>query len=458
MRHHSILLFLGLTVATAFAAPPLETKPSDPYFAKYQPLKAPAPAGLLLKPGDRLAICGDSITEQKMYSRVMETYLTVCVPELGVTVRQYGWSGERAPGFLTRMTNDCLRFAPTIATTCYGMNDHEYRPYEERIGTTYRATSTAIVAAFKHAGARVVQGSPGCVGIMPSWVKSASGTVEDLNLSLCELRNIGIDIAVHENVAFADVFWPMLTAGFTAREKYSPDYAMAGKDGVHPGWAGQLVMAYAFLKAMGLNGEIGTFTVDLAGGKATASAGHQVISSQAGEITIKSSRYPFCAVGDEKSDGSMRSAMTLIPFNQQLNRLTLVAKKGKAKNYKVTWGAETRTYSADQLARGVNLAADFAVNPFSDAFKKMDDAVLAKQSYETKQVKQVFNELLKGRFKSADEIKDPEIKELFALRDGTGKLDREAIVKATEAKRAPLAEAIKGRFVPVTHAIRLMPQ
>src|SRR5207253_4018792 len=102
--------------------------------AKFHPLKAPRPHGLVLREGDRLAICGDSITEQKMYSRIIEDYLTVCVPDLKITVRQYGWSGERAPGFLGRMTNDCLRFKPTIATTCYGMNDHEYRPYQESIG------------------------------------------------------------------------------------------------------------------------------------------------------------------------------------------------------------------------------------------------------------------------------------------------------------------------------------
>src|ERR1043165_1672685 len=141
-------------------------------FQKFEPKKAPAPKGLTLKKGDRLAICGDSITEQKMYSRIMETYLTVAAPELNVTVRQYGWSGETAPGFLARMTNDCLRFKPTIATTCYGMNDHGYRPYEERIGQTYRDKSTAIVEAFEAHGARVIQGSPGCVGKVPGWTKT----------------------------------------------------------------------------------------------------------------------------------------------------------------------------------------------------------------------------------------------------------------------------------------------
>src|SRR5271168_163796 len=176
------ILFLGLVTATF--ADQLEPKPNDPYFGPFNPVAAPAPAGLLLKPGDRLAICGDSITEQRKYSRIIEDYLTMCVPQLQITTRQYGWSGEKAPGFLARMTNDCLRFQPTVATTCYGMNDHQYKPYEPQIGEAYREKTKAIVDAFKENGVRVVLGSPGCVGKVPAWVTSASGTVEDLNLSL----------------------------------------------------------------------------------------------------------------------------------------------------------------------------------------------------------------------------------------------------------------------------------
>jgi hypothetical protein len=96
-------------------------------------------------------------------------------------------------------------------------------------------------------------------------------------------------------------------------------------------------------------------------------------------VQIKSHRYPFCAAGgDASKDDDMRSAMTLVPFNQELNRLMLVMKGGPAKNYKVTWGPETKSYSADHLAQGVNLAADFAANPFSEAFAKVDAAVTAK--------------------------------------------------------------------------------
>jgi len=114
-----LILPLGLALAGwgLAAAQTFEQKPQDAGFERFVLLKAPKAPRLVLKAGDRLAICGDSITEQKMYSRMMEDYLTVCAPDLKVTVRQYGWSGERAPGFLARMTNDCLLFKPTVATT-----------------------------------------------------------------------------------------------------------------------------------------------------------------------------------------------------------------------------------------------------------------------------------------------------------------------------------------------------
>ena len=51
-----------------------EPKPDDGAFTKFNPRLAPPPGPLLLRRGDRLAIIGDSITEQKIYSRIIETY------------------------------------------------------------------------------------------------------------------------------------------------------------------------------------------------------------------------------------------------------------------------------------------------------------------------------------------------------------------------------------------------
>jgi len=433
-RHLSLLtLLLASTVLPPLAAAEFERqpKPDHPYFERYDAHRAPDINGLLLQRGDRLAICGDSITEQKMYSVIMETYLTVCVPDLDLTVRQYGWSGEKADGFLRRMKQDCLRFDPTVATTCYGMNDHLYRPYEPSIGDRYREFSTGIVETFKEAGVRVALGSPGTIGKMPGWVRDANGTVEDLNLNLLRLRNIDIEIAAEEEVRFADVYWPMLTAGFQARQRYGDGYDIFGKDGVHPGWAGQTVMAYAFLKAFGLDGEIGVVTVDLSSGKAQVTSGHTVNAMNDGEVRLTSRRYPFCAAGgDPSKDDNIRSAMGLIPFNPDLNRFLLRVRGAPAERCTVTWGDQSRDYTRKELETGVNLADDFHVNPFSPSFQRVWDAVAAKQAYETRQIKQLFH--------------GPE-----------GRADIDMTAALTEKVRAPLALAIAEAFKPVDHVIRI---
>jgi len=132
-------------------------------------------------------------------------------------------------------------------------------------------------------------------------------------------------------------------------------------------------------------------------------------------------------------DWSMiRSGMTLVPFSQDLNRFLLILKKPAAKSYKVAWGSESKTYSSTELARGVNLAQDFPVNPFWPAFRKVDEAVAAKQAYETKQIKELF-------------------------RSKEAKANMEAVVAKSEQERPPLVAKIREAFTPVTHTIRIEP-
>jgi lysophospholipase L1-like esterase len=405
-----------------------ETKPVDPYFLKFNPRKAPAPGPLLLKTGDRLAIIGDSITEQKMYSRLIETYLTACMPELKITTRQFGWSGETAEGFLRRMTNDCLRFNPTVATLCYGMNDFKYRPFDLENEQWYAANYSAVVRNLQGVGAKVVLGSPGCVGKVPGWTGVKVSTLDELNISLCAFRDCDIGLAKEYQTAFADVFWPMFQAGHLGQTLYDTNFAICGKDGVHPGWAGHLMMAYAFLRAMGLDGNLGTLTVDLGAQTATGTSGHKVESFKNGELTVVSTQYPFCAGGSTNSDSSLRCGATLVPFFQDLSRFQLVVKNAPGMAYEVAWGNTTNTYTANQLAAGVNLAADYVDNPFCESFKRVDAAVAAKQAFETKQIKQVFH-------------------------SKEAKADMAKAVETTEAERAPLVQAIADAMTPVRHTL-----
>lgn len=424
-------LFLLLSIFTLSAKEsPAPEWPVE--LAAYVLAPAPKPSELLLKPGDRLAICGDSITEQKQYSVILETYLTACLPDLKITCRQYGWGGEQAVGFLKRIQNDVLRFKPTIATTCYGMNDFRYVPFDEEIAANYRKNLTAIARLFQENDCRVILGSSGIIDSVPHWVKSAKGTQQDLNLALSRFRNIAVETAIAEKTGFADIYQPMLLADLAAKRKFGPEFKIAGKDGVHPGWAGQLIMAHAFLKAMGVDGDLGTITWDEATDKATAQGGHEVTSCSQGTLSITSNRLPFSpGPGDFTSDASIRAGLALVPFDDELNRFTLRITNASAPAYQVTWGSVTRRYTQAELSKGVSLAKDFEDHPLVPAFKSVWNAVEARQTYETRQIKTL--------------VHGPE-----------GEADMEGIFAVTEKARAKLESSVRNSLKPVTHQLKIL--
>jgi lysophospholipase L1-like esterase len=345
----------------------------------------------LVQSGDMVAVIGDSITEQKQYSVFMEDYLLMCQPADKLHVAQFGWGGETAGGFQKRMKNDTLRFEPTLITTCFGMNDGGYGPLTKERADLYRISQRQIVDKAKQAGVRtIVVGSPGCVDTDKFRGPKVSAVY---NKTLGELRDIARDVAQSNGVTFADVHAPMMDAMTKAKAKYGSGYHVAGPDGVHPDANGHLVMAYAFLKALGCDGKIGKINVDLASNQATASHGHKVLSCAGGTVEIESSRYPFCFYGDPKATGATTGMIEFVPFNEELNRFTLVVENAPTELCKVTWGTNSKEFSKEQLAKGINLAAEFLENPFSEPFRKVEAEVRNQQKYETPLIKSLVTKL-----------------------------------------------------------------
>ncbi|MFT5128482.1 MAG: lysophospholipase L1-like esterase [Rhodothermales bacterium] len=397
---------------------------------------------LVLKKGDRVAIVGDSITEQKQYSKFMELYLLACVPQLDLTVYQFGWSGERAPGFANRMENDFVPWAPTVVTTAFGMNDGSYRPYDDRIGKAYEDGTRRIQDRCKELGARMIVGGPGPVDT-DSWRRNEADADQYYNDNLGQLSAIAAKLAKERGFVYATLHPQMMTVMKDAKAVLGKDYHVCGGDGVHPSANGHLVMAYAFLKAMGLDGQIGTVTVDLAGA-ATASEGHKVLSAENGSVKLESSRYPFCFYGNEKDPKGTRSILPFLSFNQDLNRFVLVVKNLSQPKADVTWGKTTKTFTKAELAAGVNLADSFLENPFVEPFRQLERVVADKQNRETRTVKGTitnFRGLLQD-FKDDKEVAD-----------ATALLKRKLFERnAIDAARA--RAAVK----PVAHSIQVTPR
>jgi len=404
-------------------------------------VKQPAEAAEILTPGARIAITGDSITEQKLYSRFMEVYLLACSGVPDVKVFQFGWGGETAGGFAGRLSNDLSVFQPTIATTCYGMNDGQYRPYTDDIGKSYEANMRKVVAGLQAAGVKnVVIGSPGAVDtkyFVRNNFAPLSGA-EGYNQNLGKLRDIDRRLAEELKQTFADVHQPMVDAMAKAKAAYGDDYDVCGRDGVHPGPNGHLIMAYAFLRALGCNGQIAEITIDMKG-SATASPGHKILSSKPGQVELESTRYPFCFDADPKSPHSTRSILPFLPFNEQLNRFMLKVKNLDAPKAVVTWGTESKEFTREQLDAGINLAAEFVKTPFDDDFRKLQDAVAAKQNFETVLIK---NMVTNFRLFSRDAKNDPELAAAF-----------QTLGKKLGARQQELDAAARKLIVPVRHSI-----
>lgn len=331
--------------------------------------------GSQVRDGDVVALCGDSITSNGHYPSFLEAYQLLCGPKAKVAFVNCGRWGEVSRDFPKTWDKDFLPAKPTVLTICYGMNIGRGGGVLKAPQLAEEAKAlTAIIDKFKALGGRtVVLGSPGCVDTTFHPKPDAA------NASLAQLRDNAKQVAQTTGATFADVHTPMIEVMAKAKAKHGKDFAFAGGkgDGLHPGQAGHLVMAWAFLKALGYDGQVGTLTVELNKGQAAASEGHKVLGVKAGAVAVESTRYPFCFLADPRQPkdlanaNSTRSVVDLFPFNADLNRLTLIVRGGTAQKLRVTWGGQAKDFEAAALEKGINLADEFLDNPFGGPFGKV---------------------------------------------------------------------------------------
>jgi len=396
-------------------------------------------AASLLPPNARVAVIGDSITEQKIYSKYIETYLLACTGRNDIKVFQFGWSGERAGGFAARLENDLAVFHPNVATTCYGMNDGSYKAYVPQIGAEYEKNMRAVVAGLQKVGVKVMAvGSPG--GVDPDFFNRPTVKGDVYNDNLAQLRDIAKKLAEENKQPFANVHDTMMSALAKSKAALGKGYGPFGGDGFHPAPAGQLLMAQAFLKALGFDGEIGTITIDMKG-QGTASSGHVVKSAQGGSVELESTKWPFCFDADPNNAGSNRSILPFTSFNQDLNRFTLLVKNLGSAKAKVTWGTASKEFTREQLEAGVNLAAEFTKTPFDAAFNDLNNAIAQKEGFETLLIKNLVTHM---RVIAAEAAEEPKVAAALAK-----------LKKKLADEHAKQDANVRRLIKPVTHTIKV---
>ena len=105
-----------------------------------------------LHSGDRVLFYGDSITQQRYYPVAIETYVRTRFPNLKVRFVDSAVGGARVTGNWATssekqsLERDVYPFKPNVVTIMLGMNDGEYRPFNQSVFHTYVAGYEYIIA------------------------------------------------------------------------------------------------------------------------------------------------------------------------------------------------------------------------------------------------------------------------------------------------------------------------
>jgi lysophospholipase L1-like esterase len=210
---------------------------------------------------------GDSITDQRLYTVITETYVATRYPDLAVTFVHSGWGGDKVSGggggpIDVRLSRDVLAYKPTVMTIMLGMNDGLYRPETE-------ANDRIFFDGYKHIVESVRSALPGIriTAIQPSpyddvtRVPSFPGGYNQVLISFS--RWIG-NYAESNGLNAADLNTPVVAMLRRANELDPVTAQTIIKDRVHPGFSGHLIMAEALLKSWHARPLVSSVSIDAA--------------------------------------------------------------------------------------------------------------------------------------------------------------------------------------------------
>ncbi len=337
--------------------------------------KPAADSEFFFKNGDRVVVMGDSITEQHLYSNYLETWIVTRFPAWNITFRNAGISGDRSPGGNLRFTRDVLPFNPTAMTVDFGMNDGNYRAFEEQTFKTYMAGLQGIADQARSNRIRVAWVTP-----QPVEKREAGPALEGYATTL-EKYAEGVKAISEKNAGvFVDQFHPYLDVMNKARLE-NPGNIVMGGDAVHPGPPGQAVMASAILKAL-------NFPLLVSGAEIDA-AKLALVKAEQCQITglVKGANG---GIAFNRLDAALpffpeqaSSILKWTPILEEMNQYRVKVTSLNPGRYEVRLGGKKiAEYEAAALAAGVNLAQPaLAIGPVADQVKLVVAAVQEKNTF-----------------------------------------------------------------------------
>lgn len=238
--------------------------------------------------GETLVFLGDSITHQCLYTQYLEDFFLTRYPDRRIHFHNAGVSGDRAADALRRFEDDVAAFRPKYVTVLLGMNDGQYMDFTGDIFETYRKDMTSLLDKIRDLGATAVVLTPTIfdhhqLGLR---MKDPAFRFKDRSFSPQYNSVLGFysgwlrETAGQRGLPCADLWGPLNDFTFT-RRRTEPDFTLV-PDAIHPGEAGQLIMAYGLLDQFNPGRKlVSSITLAMRGGKWTAAKGGDPVSDLA---------------------------------------------------------------------------------------------------------------------------------------------------------------------------------
>ena len=314
-----------------------------------------------IKDGDRVVFYGDSITDQRLYTTLVENYVVTRFPHRNVTFVHSGWGGDRVGGggggpIDVRLQRDVIAYKPTVVTIMLGMNDGGYYAFDQGTFDTYTQGYTHILDIVQTAlpGVRLtlIQPSP------YDDVTRAPNFPGGYNAVLVRYGQWVQEAAAKDHQTVANLNTPMTAMLQTAN---AADPALAQKiipDRIHPGPAGHMIMAEALLKAWNAPALVTSVRIDAAHRRVLQASNTEVSEVKSRPVLSWTQQDNALPLPVEWNDPTVALVLKSSDFTDALDQepLQVTGLKPAARYTLKIDGQEVGDFTSEQFASGINLA------------------------------------------------------------------------------------------------------
>ncbi len=315
-----------------------------------------AAGAFALHDGDRVLFYGDSITDNQFYPQFVENYVVTRFPGMRVSFMNYGWSGDKVSGggggnIAKRLERDVFPFRPTVVTIMLGMNDGQYRAWDDNTAKTFESGYERILDDLKS------HGNPRVTLIKPSPYDDITMPASGYNAVLMRFADYLGELAPKAGAMTADFNSPVVDLLNKAKEADPDSARKLIPDRIHPSWPAHMVMGDALLRAWNAPSLVSATQIDAMGPTSTNdNASVKDLKVTPDGLTWREMEGSLPVFFD-RNNAAVQLVLKSSSVFQDVDQEPLKITGLSGGNYKLAIdGEEEGQFTADQLANGINLA------------------------------------------------------------------------------------------------------